>query len=759
MIKLKIIWITALTALSVILIEILYTRLFSAIYFSSFAFFIISLALFGTGLSGLHFSLKKRETGFKAEYYILFLAISLPFVLKITLTAKIDFLNLFSSPVNLIILMVNFLALILPFFLGGAVLVRIFADHSQQIGKLYFYDLAGAALGSLIIIPLISGIGPMRSVLIISILLIITWAIVSEVKIKFRIPVSLILIFLFSVGIFFSGDIFKLIPKIEKRDYINDLRKGHIEYSKWSPINKVDVAPFIFNRYKKIVWLNCGTQQTWLVKTSGEEIRKKELKWTHAAIPYQLTKKGSALIIGSAGGYEVLCAISNGFKRIFAVEMDPELCRLVSGKYSSYIGDIFKRKGVFLINDEGRSVLKRLGKKFNVIQMVNSHPRDTLLSGGLSISETYIYSVQAFKEYWKYLENNGFLSIVHVYGERMFATAFEALREMRIKDPGKKFFVIQVKKGFNYFFMKKGNINEKNVKILKRFAGKNDIVYSPFSMQENIYSKLASPGYKDIIHKSSVNISPVSDNSPYFNQPNKIGQLDFSNNFLKGMATEKVERVRVYTNSVYISIFVISIFFSIIFIYLPLRMMSKEHNSRDIIYFSLIGLSFIIVEIILIKIFQFLLGNPSYSISVIIFSLLLSAGTGSYHSDIILKFFRGRMIFVSIFIAIVLILYSFFLFDMIYLAIDLPLIIRGLISSLLIAVPGIPMGIYFPIGLKRISAKDPVMTGWAWGANAFATVLGSVITVIISINWNFSVGLITAAFIYLAAGYLFPRNK
>lgn len=759
MTRLKIIWVTGFTALAIILIEILYTRLFSAIYFSSFAFFIISLALFGTGLSGLHFSLIRGKSKLRIEHYLFLFALSLPIILKLTLIVKIDFLNLFTSPVNLIFLMINFLALILPFFLGGAVLVRIFAEHSQQIGKLYFYDLAGAALGSLLIIPLISLTGPMNAILIIAIFLIITWYLISEAGSKTRTLISIILIILFSAGIHFSGDLFKLIPKIEKRDYTNDLRKGRIEHSKWSPINKVDVAPFIFNKNKKVVWLNCGTQQTWFVKTSEEEILKKELKWTHAAIPYQLAEKGSALIIGSAGGYEVLCAISNGFKRIFAVEMDPELCRLVEGKYSDYIGNIFKRKGVFLINDEGRSVLKRLGKKFNVIQMVNSHPKDTLLSGGLSISETYIYSVRAFKEYWKHLSKDGFLSIVHVYGERMFSTAFEALRELGIEDPEKKFYVIQIKNGFNYFFMKKGDINHKDRIILKRFAGKNETIYTPFEEKENIYYKLTSSDYKDVIKGSSVNIAPVSDNSPYFNQPNKIGQLNFSNNYLKGMATEKVERVRVYTNSVYISILVIAIIFSLFFIFIPLRVRGGGQNTRDIVYFSLIGLAFIMVEIILIKIFQLLLGNPSYSISVIIFSLLLSAGAGSYYSDKIIKFFRGRMLYVSIFITIVLVIYSLFLFNLIYLSIEFPLLIRALISLLLISIPGIPMGIYFPLGLKKITSGNSEMAGWAWGANAFATVLGSVITVIISINWNFSAGLITAAFIYILAGYYFPRNN
>ncbi|MCK4890876.1 MAG: hypothetical protein KAS97_13155, partial [Candidatus Aminicenantes bacterium] len=521
MTRLKILWVTAFTALSVILIEILYTRLFSAIYFSSFAFFIISLALFGTGLSGLQFSLIRGKPRFRTEHYILLFALSLPLILKLTLIVKIDFLNLFTSPVNLIFLMINFLALILPFFLGGAVLVRIFAENSQQIGKLYFYDLAGAAFGSLLIIPLISGTGPMKAILIISILLIITWYLISEAEAKTRVLTSIMLILLFSAGIYFSGDLFKLIPKIEKRDYTNDLRKGRIEHSKWSPINKIDVATF-FKR-KKVVWLDAGTQQSYLVKPPVPVEQMGPIEYNQSAIPYQLAKSGAALIIGSAGGYEVLCAYTNNFKPVFAVEMDPEICDIVENSYSEYLGDLFKKREVRVINDEGRHVLRKLKRKYNVIQMVNSHNSNIILSGGLSFSETYIYTVESFKDYWNHLNDDGFLSIIHMFGERMFTTALQALKEMGVEDPEKKFYVLQPPKGFNYFFMKKGDLNSADIEKLEKFSRKKNVAFSPFMELDNVYYDLAGPDFEKTISNSSVNISPVYDNSPYFNQPNKIG--------------------------------------------------------------------------------------------------------------------------------------------------------------------------------------------------------------------------------------------
>ncbi len=757
---------------STIIVEILYTRVFSMIYFSSFAFLMISLALFGYGLSGVFISMskmsKKENSIQKLEYFILSYALLLPVIYKITLIARIDFLNLFSPPTNFIILLLNFLVLLIPFFIAGVSLVLIFSLYSEQIGKLYFIDLIGAALGGIAIIPLITSLGPSKIILLIFLIMTVLWYLISGLGRAKKLTVFIVVSVLF-LGMFkFSDSIFPVVPKIKKREYLNDVQKNRIEYSKWSPINKIDIAPV--SKFKKNVWLNGGTQQSWLIRHNRLiEKNKKPIVWFHQSIPFQLTKKDSAFIIGSAGGYEILCALTHKFKAIYAVEMDPAICHIIAKTgYADYIGNIFNRKGVYLINDEGRSVLKRMkDHQFDVIQMVNSHPTDTLLSGGLSVAETYIYTVESFKDYWSHLNPEGFLSIVHVFGERLFSTAYQALRELQVNDPGKKFFVIQAKNGFNYFFMKKGDINPRDRELLTTFFEKLrlqfpvEIIYAPHLKKTNTYYQIASANYRELYRKSSVNINPVRDNSPYFNQPNKIGQFSFENIYIAGLARLMINNAMTRSNSVYLSIFFISILFSFLLIYLPLKIKNKAKkiNFYPIFYFFFIGMAFIIVEIILIKIFQLYLGNPAYSISVIIFSLLISSGIGSLLSGKINQVFkRNTILFVTVFLVALISLYALFLFKIIYSLIHFGLIIRLFISLVLISIPGIPMGIYFPIGLKRLGKENKTMIGWAWGANAFATVLGSIITVIVAINWNFTIVLLLAAACYLIAGILFHLN-
>jgi len=761
--RLKLIIPIFIITFSTVLLEVLYTRIFSVIYMSSFAFLMVSLALFGYGLSGVYMSISKitkRDNAIKyLEIFLLLFALSLVVVYKITISTDIDFLKLFDPSSNFFLLILNFLLLLLPFFFGGCSLVLIFTLYSSEIGELYFVDLIGAASGGIAIIFLITFFGPSKTIFLAFLLLGIAWFFITRFKKAKRIIISMIIILAFIFFFFNSNKFFSVVPKMEKRAYLLHHYSNVIEHSEWSPINKIDVAPFL-SKKKKIIWIDAGTMQSFLVRFKGNINNLKPIKYGHEAIPYLLTRKGSSFIIGSAGGYEVLCALSNDFKQIVAVEMDPVICDLVKEDYADYIGNIFDNKGVYLFNDEGRSVLKRLDRKFDIIQMVNSHNADTILSGGLSIAETYIYTVESFKDYWKHLHDDGFVSIVHWFGERLFSSAFQALREMNVENPEKKFFVIQARNGFNFFFMKKGNINEKEASILKDFSNRSrrkNIMFSPFIEKDNIYYKLASKDYRKIIKESSVNIAPVRDNSPYFNQPNKIGQFKFDNLYIKGMAKEVIPFALKYSNSVYLSILALSIIFPIFLIFIPLKITTKKITNRNLLlYFFLIGIAFIMVEIILIKIFQLYLGNPAYSISAIISSLLVSSGIGSLFSSKIRKLWKDKtVLYASIILFFCLLIYSLSLFQIFSFVIHLSLILRFLFTFLLIFIPGFFMGVFFPLGIGYLGKSNKQMIGWAWGANAFATVLGSVLTVIIAINWNFSIVLILASLFYLISGIIF----
>jgi spermidine synthase len=747
------------------LAEVLLTRVFSVIYFGQFAFLIISLALFGYGLSGVFLALRKlserKDQATLLSRFLLLFIVSFPLAYKATLVFTIDFLHLFNPLHNFLFLVLNFLILLLPFFFGGVVLALIFSAYSENIGRLYFIDLVGASLGSLAIIPLISWLGPNRILILLFCFLALAWFLIATGRKAFRIGVFGVLIAAFTAAFLFEARVFPIVPTIEsdKRQYNSQFERNRIEYSKWSTIDKIDVAPWLAIR--KVIWINGGTMQSFMMRFDGNLGGLKKIEWNTASLPFQVARNGTALIIGSAGGYEVLCALSHNFRYIVAVEMDPVICGLLKNEYADYTGRIFHLPQVDLVADEGRSVLKRLNHKFDVIQMVNSHNTDSLLSGALSISETYIYTVESFKDYWEHLQSDGLVYIVHWNGERLFATALQALKEMGIEHPEEKFFVAQHQGGFNFFFLKKGAFNAHDYDILKGSVGSSaDITYSPDMRLDNLYYRMVAD-LDGTVRGSSVNIAPVYDNSPYFNQPNRIGQFRFSNMQIRGIGEGIVNSAIIYSNSIYLSILVLSLLFSFLFIFLPLRWRRSGTGQKPLIfYFFFIGIAFIMVEIIFIKIFQLFLGSPAISISIIIFSLLVSSGIGSLLAARIFRPLGKRMIPVfAIFLAVLLTVYGFTLFSILDRLMFLTFPWRVMFAFLLIALAGFFMGAFFPEGIRRLGEKDRAMIGWAWGANSFATVVGSITAVIASINWNFTVVLILAAFAYLAAAFFSTRTR
>ena len=77
------------------------------------------------------------------------------------------------------------------------------------------------------------------------------------------------------------------------------------------------------------------------------------------------------------------------------------------------------------------------------------------------------------------------------------------------------------------------------------------------------------------------------------------------------------------------------------------------------------------------------------------------------------------------------------------------------VSLILIAPLGFAMGMPFPLGLARVSARLPDMVPWAWGVNGCASVIGAVAATILAIHLGFTAVIAIAVALYLAAAAIF----
>jgi hypothetical protein len=259
------------------------------------------------------------------------------------------------------------------------------------------------------------------------------------------------------------------------------------------------------------------------------------------------------------------------------------------------------------------------------------------------------------------------------------------------------------------------------------------------------------------------NVAPVNDNAPFFFFTLKASQILGQENLQAGVDWKVNLGVLVL-----LLVLVISVVAVVIFLILPLVL----HGGRlrpsplPLLYFVAVGLGYILVEIAFIQRFVLFLGHPTYALTVVIFLLMLSSGAGSLFSRRWLP--RTEMAWMPITLVIVALLADvFFLPHWLAAWVGFAFNYRLLASGLLLIPLGFLMGMPFPTGLRALAAGPVVeISGalssednaveWAWAMNAAASVLGSVLAMVIAIQFGLNVTLACGVGAYLLALVLLP---
>jgi predicted membrane-bound spermidine synthase len=153
----------------------------------------------------------------------------------------------------------------------------------------------------------------------------------------------------------------------------------------------------------------------------------------------------------------------------------------------------------------------------------------------------------------------------------------------------------------------------------------------------------------------------------------------------------------------------------------------------------------------LIQKFVLFLGHPTYALTVVIFSMLVSSGLGSYFSRRILGDDARRLYRALILIAVLVTLLAAVVTPLLEAGVGLPLTLKFAITVALISPAGFVMGMPFPTALKRLEEWHKPSVRWAWSLNAAASVLGSVGSLVCAIYLGLVQTLLAGGLLYLAA--------
>ncbi|MBC8499389.1 MAG: hypothetical protein H8D39_02560, partial [Candidatus Atribacteria bacterium] len=488
--------------------------------------------------------------------------------------------------------------------------------------------------------------------------------------------------------------------------------------------------------------------------------------------------KRKVLIIGPGGGLDILGGIYNETEEIWGIEMNPDVKILLQNNYSYYSGNIYNREGIKILTGEGRSVLKGLEQKFDLIQISLIGSSNTASGGFYSISENYLYTVEGFMDFWQHLSDEGNLSITRWLKfppreiVRLCSISLEALSQMGIEKPENHLAVIR-SWATSTLILSKKEIGEEEIRIIKDFCDKRnfDTVYFPGIKEEdaNINHILEQSYYyqeidqlinsfkgdklKDFYDSYFFNVSAVTDNQPYFFYTLKWGNIP---KIIK--STANWQPLIEWGNLIIFATFLQGIIFSIIFIFLPLTLKRLPISKRKVkipflLYFASLGLGYMLLEISFIQKFILYLTNPAYSTSIIIFSFLFFSGLGSFYSKKMEKNYIGSLKIIILTLCVILLLYQIILPHIFNTTLKYSLLVRIFITLGLIFPLGFLMGMPFPLGIKLVSSinqgKEKGLIPWLWATNSFCSIIASVSAVIIALFFGFKVVAILAALVYL----------
>jgi hypothetical protein len=414
---------------------------------------------------------------------------------------------------------------------------------------------------------------------------------------------------------------------------------------------------------------------------------------------------------------------------------------------------------------DGRSFIRNATEKYDVVEMTLVDTWASTAAGAFALSENNLYTTPAFREYLEHLQPDGMVAVTRWEFQvprealRVASVATEALHQLGMNDVSRHFIVVSQdvldEDGINVAVLaKKSEFTPEEENAVRQYVAQHEplqVLYAPSEHEDNAFSRLILSNDPYSFSKSyPYNVTPVSDNAPFFFFTLKPGRI------LHPGADNSMDWKVNLGVAVLAMLLVISILAVLSFLVLPLliRRVASNRPVPALLYFVAIGLGYILVEVTFIQRFVLFLGHPTYALTVVIFLLLLSSGAGSVVSRNCLP--ESRQVWVPLAtILAALIIYIGILPGFLERLVGASFLPKLAISAALLVPLGFAMGMPFPTGLRALAENTRETQAnsieWAWAMNAASSVLGSVLAIVIAIEFGLNVSLACGAGAYALA--------
>jgi len=778
-----------LITLATLMDEILVTRIFSVTMWYHFAFGAISLAMFGMTVGALHVhqhpqlfttSRAKRTMSVSSFWFAVNAIASVLAHLSVPLASN--------RLTAIVWISMSYVLFSVPFYFSGIAVCVALTKFPQRAGLLYAADLVGAGIGCAALIVLLKFVDVPSATIIVGIvgcLSSIAFAVDGRLATLRRIAVLLSLAL--GVVAFVTASRAASQSPLLRITWAKGQAEPRPIYEKWNSFSRIAVdgnpslpTSVITEGLSQTYPTNGAVLQLHLRIDAGAETsitswKKPEdieyLKYDVKNIVHHIRNNGSVLIIGAGGGRDVLSALLMGQKSVRAVEINQNILETLNSRFGTFSDHLDRNPRIRFVNDEARSYIARTNEHFDVIEASFIDTWAATAAGALTLTENSLYTVDAWRLFLDRLSPNGILSFSRWYSPefpaesyRIVSLAAAALQSQGVTEPRAHIVLISnIRNDFGdgirgaaTLLVGKEPLSHQELDTLEKLSRQMQfhIILSPRTELDPIFSSLGE-GRLPAVRSLPLNLSPPTDDCPFFFyiKPLRYAFRNTSSNRNSFFIHE------LQSGEVVIVLFLLVVFLTVFFVLVPLVRNSEKAALRGsavhLLFFAAIGMGFMLVEVSQMQRLIVFLGHPTYSLSVVLSTLLVTSGLGSYASRRLCGLRRNGIA------CMLLLLFALLAFGLS----NVPLIavfassttpVRIVLAICMLIPPAFFMGMAFPLGLKVASMGFEALIPAFWGMNGAASICASVLAMLIAMNAGISATFWFGFFWYaVAAGAYF----
>lgn len=760
----------ALVSLATLVLELTLTRLFSATMFYHFAFLAVSLALFGSGASGVALYVlrfRSARPGRALAIFAALFAVATVVALLVILANPIPPAS--PGPHTVRPLAAVYGAAALAFFFSGCAITLALSVWAAEASRLYFFDLAGAAAGCLLLVPALELLGAVDTVLLAATLAGLAGVVFADREAGGRVRVAVAVVAATAAGLLAWNH---ATGGIGLREAKGLSEAGNL-FSKWNSFSRVTVAETA-DPDRRLILIDADAA-TILYRDAAASLKHARQRDRIESLPYHLGGRQNVLIIGPGGGVDVIIARLFEARSVTAVEVNPLVARDVMSNepFRTFSGRLYEQPGVRLVVDEARSFIRRSPEEYDLILGTMVDTWAATAAGAFALTENNLYTVEAFHDYLGRLARDGVLSMTRWHQNppdqllRLVAIARVVLAETGTADASRHLMLVRGRPEDGQqlatatFLLKKSPFTDGEIERAEAFASRQgfEVLYTPRTRPPGPITRLveaADPG--EFWRGFESDVSPPRDDRPFFFQSVRWGRL-FNPRWARGEWRKTNLGTTVLFTLVAISGVMVALFVLGPLLLVRARVEDQSGRAGALLYFACLGVGFIVVELAMVQKCVLFLGHPAYALTVVLFSVLVFSGLGSaLTARMRTERLRHTLARVLPGVAAVVLAYVLLLGPVFYGLVHLGPGPRVAVTVLLLAPLGLLLGMPMPAGLRLLAARAPGLVPWAWGVNGAASVLGSSVAVALAMLWGFDRTLLVGAAFYLVAFALVARG-